>query len=169
MLIILIHNAFNGDLFCVLEQVVAFVSQLSLELIALSDHVELALSVSAIRSMTKVAGAHHRHDWAIILSFLVDPGSLGMESPVAARVLVDRELAALLKQLGRVEPVQARNVLFEESAIVEAVGLRRGDHQIAASSLWQLCDLIDVRFLQVQVPSGHLQRAQSILFIAKVL
>ena len=72
-----------------------------------------------------------------------------MESPVAARVLVDRELAALLKQLGRVEPVQARNVLFEESAIVEAVGLRRGDHEIAASSLRQLGDLLDVRFLQV--------------------
>lgn len=112
---------------------IAFVSQLLLEVIALSYHVELALSVSPVRSVTEVAGSDDSHHWAIWLVLLVHPGPFGMESPVTVCVLVDVDVVRFVKEFDGIQPVEAWNVLLDEATLVEAVGLRRGDDQVAGS------------------------------------
>jgi len=73
-----------------------------------------------------------------LLSFFVDPRSLGVEGPVSIGVLVYPQLLLLstqgllgsLKEFDGVESVEPRYELLESASLVEAVGLGAGDEQI---------------------------------------
>lgn len=133
-----------------------------LEVFTLRQDVELALGVASVRPVAVIRRTNHCQIDLVLFTGRVEPSSFSVVSPAVRLPLVDVYVRVLLERLNLVDPVYARDELFNSSSLVKAVCSGRGCQKTyftfsLGHGFKVFPGQIEVASAQPQISSGHLE------------